>query len=62
MVKLGLFVKAELDGVTSVIPVDTADNPFHYTFKVICNLCHEVNDNPITISRGVLLRKAGLTY
>jgi Eukaryotic protein of unknown function (DUF866) len=53
MVKLGLFVKAELDGVTGLTPVDTVQNPYFYTFKVLCNSCHEVNDNWITISRQV---------
>jgi hypothetical protein len=55
MVKLGLYVKAELDGVTGLIPVDTPENPFYYTFKVVCSSCHEVNDNLITISRVVVL-------
>jgi hypothetical protein len=54
MVKLGLFIKAELDGVTSLTPVDTLENPYFYTFKVVCNSCHEVNDSWITISRQVL--------
>src|SRR5438034_271639 len=53
MVRLGLFIKAELDGVTALTPVDTLQNPFFYTFKVMCNSCHEVNDNWITISRQV---------
>ena len=53
MVKLGLFIKAELDGVTDLIAVDTLQNPYLYTFKVVCNSCHEVNDNWITISREV---------
>ena len=53
MVKLGLFIKAELDGVTDLIAVDTLQNPYFYTFKVMCNSCHEVNDSWITISRQV---------
>jgi hypothetical protein len=61
MVKLGLFVKAELDGVTDLMPVDTQENPFHYTFIVVCNSCHEANDHPITISRGVVRDKDVLT-
>jgi hypothetical protein len=55
MVKLGLFIKAELDGVTSLTPVDTLENPYFYTFKVVCNSCHEVNDSWITISRQVMI-------
>jgi CXXC motif containing zinc binding protein, eukaryotic len=53
MVKLGLFIKAQLDGVTDLTPVDTVENPYFYTFKVVCNSCHEVNDSWITISRQV---------
>jgi len=53
MVKLGLFIKAELDGVTDLTPVDTLHNPYFYTFKVMCNSCHEVNESWITISRQV---------
>jgi len=53
MVKLGLFINAELDGVTNLTPVDTLENPYFYTFKVVCNSCHEVNDSWITISRQV---------
>jgi hypothetical protein len=55
MVKLGLFLQAELDGVTSVSPIDTTDNPYFYTFKVQCNSCHEINGNWITISRQVCI-------
>jgi hypothetical protein len=54
MVKLGLFVKAELDGVTGLITVDSDADPYFYTFKVLCNSCHEVNDSWITISRQVM--------
>jgi len=53
MVKLGLFIKAELDGVTGLSPVDTQTDPYFYTFKVVCNSCHEANANWITISRQV---------
>jgi Eukaryotic protein of unknown function (DUF866) len=53
MVKLGLYIKAELDGVTNLTPVDTTTDPYFYTFKVVCNSCHEINDNWITISRQV---------
>lgn len=55
MVKLGLFLQAELDGVTGVSPIDTTDKPYFYTFKVQCNSCHEINDNWITISRQVCI-------
>jgi hypothetical protein len=58
MVKLGLFIKAELDGVTNLSPVDTPTDPYFYTFKVICGSCREVNDNWISISRQVHLPKS----
>ena len=53
MVKLGLFIKAELDGVTNLTPADSAQDPYFYTFKVVCNSCHEVNESWVTISRQV---------
>jgi len=53
MVKLALYLKAELGGVTNFSPVDTASDPFLYTFKIICNSCHEVHDSWITIQRNV---------
>jgi hypothetical protein len=53
MVKLGLFIKANLDGVTDLTPTDTPQDPYFYTFKVVCNSCHEVNDSWVTISRQV---------
>lgn len=53
MVRLGLFLQAELDGVTDVCPIDTADDPYFYTFKVQCGSCREVNANWVDISRQV---------
>jgi len=53
MVRLGLFLQAELDGVTDVCPIDTADDPYFYTFKVQCGSCREVNANWVNISRQV---------
>jgi len=54
MVKLGLYVKADLSGVTNLTPVDTINDPFLYTFKVLCNSCHEVHDSWVTIQRNVV--------
>jgi hypothetical protein len=34
MAKLRLFIKAELDGVTDLTPVDTEENPYFYTFNI----------------------------
>jgi Eukaryotic protein of unknown function (DUF866) len=53
MVKLGLYIKADLNGVTNLTPVDTPADPFLYTFKITCNSCHEVHDSWITIQRNV---------
>ena len=53
MVRRGLFLQAELDGVTDVCPIDTADDPYFYTFKVQCGSCREVNANWVDISRQV---------
>ena len=53
MVKLGLYLKADLDGVTALAPVDTEADPFFYTFRVVCNSCHETHDSWITIQRQV---------
>ena len=59
MVKLGLFIKAELDGVTDLTPTDTPQDPYWYTFKVVCNSCHEVNDSWVTITRQVQISLVG---
>lgn len=53
MVKLGLYIKADLSGVTNLTPVDTINDPFLYTFKVLCNSCHEVHESWVTIQRNV---------
>jgi CXXC motif containing zinc binding protein, eukaryotic len=53
MVKLGLYIKADLEGVTGLVPVDTDADPFFYTFRVLCSSCHELHDTWITIQRNV---------
>ncbi|OQO09355.1 hypothetical protein B0A48_04753 [Cryoendolithus antarcticus] len=48
---LALALKAELEGVTDLQPVDTEENPFFYTFKVQCTSCREVHPNWVSVSR-----------
>ncbi|KAI9724186.1 MAG: hypothetical protein M1828_003931 [Chrysothrix sp. TS-e1954] len=42
---LALTLTAELSGVTDLAPIDTAENPFYYTFKVQCTSCRETHPN-----------------
>jgi hypothetical protein len=39
--------------VTDLLPQDTEDEPFHYTFKVQCTSCREVHPNWVTVNRHV---------
>jgi hypothetical protein len=48
---LALALKAELNGVTSLRPLDTEDSPFYYTFKVQCTSCRETHPNWVSVSR-----------
>jgi hypothetical protein len=48
---LALALKAELNGVTSLRPLDTEDAPFYYTFKVQCTSCRETHPNWVSVSR-----------
>ncbi|MCJ1441598.1 MAG: hypothetical protein MMC23_002087 [Stictis urceolatum] len=48
---LTLTLTAELEGVTDLAPIDTEDNPYHYTFKVQCTSCREVHSNSVTLTR-----------
>lgn len=52
MVKLGLFLKASLSGVTDLQPMRNADNvtEYYYTFSIQCSSCRETHANPISIS------------
>ncbi|KAF2761956.1 DUF866-domain-containing protein [Pseudovirgaria hyperparasitica] len=45
---LALALTAELNGVTDLLPNDTEDNPFFYTFKVQCTSCREIHPNWVT--------------
>ncbi|KAF2716023.1 DUF866-domain-containing protein [Polychaeton citri CBS 116435] len=48
---LALALTAELNGVTDLVPEDTQDAPFYYTFKVQCTSCREVHPNWVSVSR-----------
>ncbi|KAI7611130.1 hypothetical protein KC319_g20553, partial [Hortaea werneckii] len=48
---LALAITADLNGVTDLLPEDTEDNPFYYTFKVQCTSCREVHPNWVGVSR-----------
>ena len=48
---LALALSAELNGVTSLRPLDTEDSPFYYTFKVQCTSCRETHPNWVSVSR-----------
>ena len=42
-----------MNSVTDLLPQDTEDEPFHYTFKVQCTSCREVHPNWVTVNRHV---------
>jgi len=46
MVKIGVYIKAELENVTNLKPV----SDFTWHFKIECTSCHETDDNWITIN------------
>ncbi|KAF1349036.1 hypothetical protein BDV97DRAFT_354881 [Delphinella strobiligena] len=48
---LALSLTAELTGVTDLLPIDTEENPFYYTFKVQCTSCREIHPNWVSVSR-----------
>ena len=48
---LALALKAELNGVTDLRPLDTEASPFYYTFKVQCTSCRETHPNWVSVSR-----------
>ncbi|KAL8934614.1 MAG: hypothetical protein Q9216_005815 [Gyalolechia sp. 2 TL-2023] len=50
---LALTLTADLVGVTELLPLDTAEEPFFYTFKVQCTSCREIHPNWVSISRFV---------
>ncbi|KAJ5242683.1 uncharacterized protein N7469_001010 [Penicillium citrinum] len=48
---LSLVLTAELEGVTSLKPTDTEENPYFYTFKVQCTSCRETHPNWVSFNR-----------
>ncbi|MDI1486529.1 MAG: hypothetical protein OHK93_005760 [Ramalina farinacea] len=48
---LALSLCADLTGVTQLLPLDTPDEPYFYTFKVQCTSCREIHPNWVSISR-----------
>ncbi|KAK3172336.1 hypothetical protein OEA41_005657 [Lepraria neglecta] len=48
---LALALKADLTGVTDLLPLDTPEEPFFYNFKVQCTSCREVHPNWVSVSR-----------
>ncbi|KAI4181360.1 MAG: hypothetical protein L6R41_006662 [Letrouitia leprolyta] len=48
---LALTLTADLAGVTDLLPLDAAEEPFFYTFKVQCTSCRETHPNWVSISR-----------
>jgi len=56
---LALALTAELDGVTDLVPTDTAENPYYYTFKVQCTSCREVHANWVGVSRHEMNEQSG---
>ncbi|KIW06581.1 uncharacterized protein PV09_02300 [Verruconis gallopava] len=48
---LALTLSAELNGVTNLRPLDTAEDPYNYTFKVQCTSCRETHPNWISFNR-----------
>ncbi|KAL9065216.1 MAG: hypothetical protein Q9161_008374 [Pseudevernia consocians] len=48
---LALALTADLTGVTDLLPLDTPDEPYFYTFKVQCTSCREIHPNWISVNR-----------
>ncbi|KAL6719486.1 hypothetical protein ACLMJK_003726 [Lecanora helva] len=48
---LALALTADLVGVTDLVPLDTPEEPYFYTFKVQCTSCRETHPNYVSLSR-----------
>ncbi|KUL83315.1 hypothetical protein ZTR_11332 [Talaromyces verruculosus] len=48
---LSLALTAELQGVSNLQPQDTEEEPYYYTFKVLCSSCREEHPNWVSFSR-----------
>ena len=42
-----------MDSVKELLPVDSTDEPYYYTFKIQCTSCRETHPNWVSISRFV---------
>ena len=49
------FRRAKYDSVTDLLPLDTSDEPYFYTFKVQCTSCRETHPNWISVNRHVCI-------
>lgn len=45
-----LFLSAELNNVTDLMPQDSVTEPFEYSFRIQCTKCREVHDKPVTVN------------
>ena len=43
--------------VTDLLPLDTPDEPYFYTFRVQCTSCRETHPNWISVSRHVCTQR-----
>ncbi|KAK4696575.1 hypothetical protein P7C71_g1366, partial [Lecanoromycetidae sp. Uapishka_2] len=53
---LALALTADMTGVTDLLPLDTADEPYFYTFRVQCTSCRETHPNWVSgewMARGL---------
>lgn len=50
---LSTFLMLNYKSVTDLLPIDTEENPFYYTFKVQCTSCREIHPNWVSVSRFV---------
>lgn len=48
---LKLILNAQLENLTGLEPVDTAEQPFEYTFEIQCTACREVHPKEVAINR-----------
>ncbi|KAL7269391.1 hypothetical protein RUND412_007948 [Rhizina undulata] len=48
---LSLTLTADLDGVTTLAPIDTPSAPHYYTFTIQCTSCREIHPNPVSFTR-----------
>ncbi|WPH04559.1 Hypothetical protein R9X50_00745100 [Acrodontium crateriforme] len=56
---LAVTLTAELTGVTDLLPEDTEQAPFYYTFKVQCTSCREIHPNWVSVSRFEMNEQSG---